>query len=77
MGSSAEPPRSWKKEDKEFFLTLPLHAQEIIARREQEREIGLRRKQNELAEAIKEAKRSTDGTAKSVDNTVKESTHAD
>jgi hypothetical protein len=43
LGTTVDPPRSWKKEDKEFFATLPLHAQQIVALREQERETHLRR----------------------------------
>ena len=58
LGSTVDPPRSWKKEDKEFFATLPLHTQEIVALREQERETHLRRSQNELAEM---KKRQSDG----------------
>jgi hypothetical protein len=49
LGTTVDPPRSWKKEDKEFFTTLPLHTQEIVARREQQREVELRRLQNETA----------------------------
>ena len=43
-----EPPRSWSKEDKLLFMSLPAQIRAVIARREQERESGLRRKQNEL-----------------------------
>jgi hypothetical protein len=53
LGSSIDPPRSWTREDKQYFKTLPVHAQEIIANREQAREIHLRRSQNELAEMKK------------------------
>jgi hypothetical protein len=49
MTSTIEPPRSWKKEDKEFFKTLAPFAQEIIAAREQAREKEVRRLQNETA----------------------------
>ena len=69
LGSSIDPPRSWKKEDKAFFATLPLYAQEIIATREQDREVHLRRCQNELAEL---KKRLPDGAAKPVTTTEKE-----
>ena len=51
-----EPPRSWSKEDKLLFMSLPAQIRAVIARREQEREFGLRRKQNELAEEIKKLK---------------------
>jgi hypothetical protein len=48
-----EPPRSWPKEDKVLFATLPPDIRDVIARREQAREIELRRKQNEVAELRK------------------------
>jgi hypothetical protein len=60
LGSSIDPPRSWTKADKEFFKTLPLHAQEIIAHREQERETHLRRTQNALAEQRRQLKTAAD-----------------
>jgi hypothetical protein len=63
LGSTVPPPRSWTKEDKAFFTTLPLHAQEIIANREQARETHLRRTQNEFAEM---KKRLNGGADKSV-----------
>jgi len=55
-----EPPRSWTKEEKDEFKTYPRQAQEIIARREQDRESALRKGQNETAEQRKalEAERS-------------------
>jgi hypothetical protein len=56
-----EPPRSWPKAEKELFGSLPPQIKTIIAKREIEREAGLRRKQNELAEQIKKI---TDGTQK-------------
>lgn len=37
-----EPPASWKTEDKEKFAALPREAQEIVARRETERDSYLR-----------------------------------
>ncbi len=48
-----EPPRSWTKEEKEEFKSYPRQAQEIISRREQDRETALRRGQNETAEQRK------------------------
>lgn len=45
-----EPPRSWPKEDKDFFATLPRQAQDRIAQREQERDRAFNQRQNELAE---------------------------
>jgi hypothetical protein len=53
VASTVDPPRSWPKADKEFFKTLPFHAQELIALREQDRETTLRRGQNELADMKK------------------------
>ncbi len=44
------PPRSWSKADKALFATLPADIRRIIERRETERDNGLRKKQNELAE---------------------------
>jgi hypothetical protein len=49
----AEPPRSWPAREKLLFTALPGPLREIIARREKERETGLRRQQNKLAEEIK------------------------
>jgi len=55
-----EPPRSWTKEAKERWSALPRETQEYLAQREQERDRGLNRSQNELAEQRKaiEAERS-------------------
>jgi hypothetical protein len=55
-----EPPRSWTKDEKERFNSLPRETQEYIASREQEREREVRRSQNEAAEQRKaiEAERS-------------------
>jgi hypothetical protein len=50
------PPRSWPRAEQSIFASLPASLQAIIARREKERESGLRRKQNELAEQIKKLK---------------------
>ena len=44
-----EAPRSWSKEDKEWFAQLPTVHQEILTRRENERDTALRRGQNEFA----------------------------
>jgi hypothetical protein len=60
LGTTIDPPRSWAKADKEFFATLPLHAQSIIADREQERETHLRRSQNALAEERKRLQAAAD-----------------
>lgn len=48
-----EPPRSWTKEDKEVFATLPRETQEKLATRDRARETEFRRSQNEAAEARK------------------------
>jgi hypothetical protein len=48
-----EPPRSWSKEEKERFATLPRDTQEYLAQRETERDTALRRGQNEQAERFK------------------------
>ena len=44
-----EPPRSWSNEDKQWFAALPPETQEVLARRENERDTALRRGQNEVA----------------------------
>ena len=46
---SVEPPRSWSKEEKERFNSLPRETQEYLTRRENERDTALRRGQNEAA----------------------------
>ncbi len=48
-----EPPRSWTKDEKERFKSLPRETQEYLASREQERDRELRRSQNEAAERAK------------------------
>jgi hypothetical protein len=48
-----EPPRSWTKEDKELFTSLPRATQERIAERERSRESDFLRRQNEAAEKLK------------------------
>jgi hypothetical protein len=73
LGTTVDPPRSWKKEDKEFFATLPLHAQSIIADREQERETHLRRSQNQLADQRRQLKAAAE--TKAVETTEKETTN--
>lgn len=47
--AAIEPPRSWSNEDKQWFAALPPETQEILARRENERDTALRRGQNEVA----------------------------
>jgi hypothetical protein len=55
-----EPPRSWTKEDKDLFTSLPRATQERIAERERSREGDFNRRQQESAEKSKalEAERS-------------------
>ena len=48
-----EPPRSWTKEEKARFQTLPRETQEYLSQREQERDVAIRRSQNEAAEKLK------------------------
>lgn len=48
-----EPPRSWTKEARERWQSLPRDTQEYLAQREQERDQELRRRQNESAEQRK------------------------
>ena len=47
--AAIEPPRSWSNEDKQWFAALPPETQEVLARRENERDTALRRGQNEVA----------------------------
>ncbi len=44
-----EAPRSWSKEEKERFQSLPRETQEYLNRRENERDTALRRGQNDTA----------------------------
>ena len=48
-----EAPRSWTKEDKELFNSLPRETQERVAERERSRESDFLRRQNEAAESKK------------------------
>jgi hypothetical protein len=50
-GSTIEAPRSWTKEEKQnLWPQLPHDLQQIIARRERQREVEVRRLQNSVAE---------------------------
>jgi hypothetical protein len=53
----AEPPRSWSKDEKAEWALLPPSIREIVARRESERDISIRRKQNAIAEERKRLSR--------------------
>ncbi len=48
-----EPPRSWTKEDKETFRSLPRETQERLAERERSRERDFLQRQNEATEKLK------------------------
>jgi hypothetical protein len=48
-----EPPRSWTKEARERFASLPRETQEYLASREQDRDREVRRSQNDAAEQRK------------------------
>jgi hypothetical protein len=48
-----EPPRSWTKEDKELFTSLPRDTQERLAERERSRESDFLRRQNEAADKLR------------------------
>jgi hypothetical protein len=50
---SIAPPRSWTKEDKELFRSLPRETQERLAVRERSREADFLRRQNEASEKLK------------------------
>jgi len=66
-----EPPRSWRKPEKEMFVTLPVEIRAAVSRREREREIETRRLQNLVADL----KRSNGGTAKPVETAEKVTTN--
>jgi len=51
--SPIEPPRSWTKEDKELFTSLPRATQERIAERERSREGDFSRRQQQATEQTK------------------------
>src|SRR5262245_36713082 len=48
-----EPPRSWTKDTKDRWQSLPRETQEYLAAREQERDREIRRSQNEAADKLK------------------------
>lgn len=50
-----EPPRSWTREEKERFKSLPRETQEYLAGREKDRESNFLKSQTETAEAKKAA----------------------
>ena len=50
-----EPPASWSKERHDLFRSLPREAQDYLAQRERERDVEVRRGQNESADHRKAA----------------------
>jgi hypothetical protein len=48
--STLAPPRSWTKEEQQMFTGLPVEAQKVIVRRENDREREMRRAQNEAGD---------------------------
>jgi hypothetical protein len=52
--STIDPPRSWTRDEQQAFRELPVEIQRVVARRERDREVQLRRMQNELAELKKQ-----------------------
>ena len=58
-----DPPRSWPAADKAEFARLPPTIREIIARRENDRDRELRRKQTEFAELKKRLTAEADNSA--------------
>ena len=53
VGGTTSPPRSWSKEDATCWPLLPEEVQRTIYRRENERDVALKRKFNELADLRK------------------------
>ena len=51
--ASIEPPRSWTKEDKELFASLPRETQERLAERERSRDSDLSQRQQKATEHAK------------------------
>ncbi len=49
-----EPPRSWSKDEKAAWGNLPPDIRQAITRRENERDVSLRRSQNKLADLKKQ-----------------------
>jgi hypothetical protein len=48
--TNIEPPRSWRGPEKQMFTTLPAECRAVVARRERERELEVRKLQNETAQ---------------------------
>jgi hypothetical protein len=52
--TTVQPPRSWPKAEQAVFLSLPPDLQKYLIPREKERDIAVKRAQNEAADARKE-----------------------
>lgn len=65
-----DPPASWAAEDHEIFLSLPPKAQQKIAERERQRDVELRRGQDEVAKEKSEAVRARDEYQKQLNEVV-------
>src|SRR5262249_44835197 len=61
--------RSWKKAEKQAFVQLPPEVKSAIQRRDHEREVEVRRLQNELAELKKTATTAPSETVTSKETT--------
>ncbi len=59
-----ECPKSWTREDRMAFVALPEDVKRIVLRREEERDLALRRAQNKLAQEIKRLSASADAEPK-------------
>jgi len=67
----AEPPRSWRKAEKQAFIQLPPEVKSAIHRRDHERETEVRRLQNLVSE-LKKTANTTAPESKPVDISEKE-----
>jgi hypothetical protein len=71
--TNIQPPRSWRKNEQLVFMGLPVEIRAAIERREHQREVQMRRCQNDAAEL---KKRQSDGAAKPVTKPNEEITDA-
>jgi hypothetical protein len=71
--STIDSPRSWTREEQQAFRELPVEIQRVVARRERDREVQLRRMQNEIA-AIKKRLSQTAADQKPVETIVEKDT---
>jgi hypothetical protein len=70
--STISPPRSWTRAEQDAFRELPVELQRTVSRREKDREVQLRRLQNEAAELRRQM---ADAAPKTADNTERETTN--